>query len=67
MKYIVFFLISFSFSSFAASFDCTKATTQHEKLICSDQKLNDADTYWRSIILLGNNNDYQISSFVSIE
>ena len=43
MKYIVFFLISFSFSSFAASFDCSKASTQHEKMICSDQKLNDAD------------------------
>lgn len=38
---LTFFLISNS--AIAASFDCSKASTAHEKLICSNPELNDAD------------------------
>jgi len=33
-----------STTTFSASFDCTKASTAHEKLICNTPELNDADT-----------------------
>jgi uncharacterized protein len=44
MRFLFIFLLLFSCSSFAASFDCSKATTNHEKMICSNQELNEADS-----------------------
>jgi len=39
------FILSFLMSSYtlAASFDCNKASTNHEKMICNDSRLNDLD------------------------
>ena len=41
----IFFLLvcSFSFNSTAASFDCSKAKSKTEKLICSDNELSKLD------------------------
>jgi uncharacterized protein len=43
MKNFILFFLFFSSLSFGASFDCNKASTKHEKLICSDEELNKAD------------------------
>ncbi|MDC9598422.1 lysozyme inhibitor LprI family protein [Xenorhabdus anantnagensis] len=43
MKYLWFILLICSPLSFAASFDCAKAKTPDEKVICSNLKLNDLD------------------------
>lgn len=38
------FLTLFSVSTFAASFDCAKAKTQVERMICKDRKLSAKDS-----------------------
>lgn len=43
MKIFIIFLIFISTYSFAASFDCNKASTNHEKMICNSPDLNEAD------------------------
>jgi hypothetical protein len=43
MKKIIVFVLFFPVISLAASFDCKKASTEHENLICSSQELNEAD------------------------
>ncbi len=48
---LLFFLIYFAsaFLCFGASFDCSKAGTAVEKMICSDDKLSDLDSEMSSI------------------
>ena len=43
-KIILTLFMTLSIPVFAASFDCAKASTPHEKLICANPALSDADT-----------------------
>lgn len=43
MKYFLIILLIISPLSFAASFNCEKATALDEKIICSNRVLNDLD------------------------
>ncbi|MDR0218153.1 MAG: hypothetical protein LBI71_04595 [Enterobacteriaceae bacterium] len=43
MRYLLLLLCTLSPLSFAASFDCAKAKTPDEKVICTNPKLNDLD------------------------
>ena len=43
MKKIVTLILLFTISLFGASFDCAKATTKVEKMICKDEKLIEKD------------------------
>lgn len=44
MKKLLTLILLTSISLFAASFDCTKATTNVEKMICADEQLSQLDT-----------------------
>lgn len=44
-KYLFIFSMMACSTSYAASFDCNKATSDVEKMICSDYKLNRLDDY----------------------
>jgi uncharacterized protein len=45
MKFVfVFVYLLFATHTYSASFDCKKASTNHEKLICNTPELNEADT-----------------------
>jgi uncharacterized protein len=40
---ILFITVAFSLNAFAVSFNCNKATTKVEKLVCSDKELSELD------------------------
>jgi len=46
LKKILYLVVLFLFTNYAysASFDCKKASTQHEKLICNNPELSEADS-----------------------
>ena len=64
MKKIIFTLfITFSIPVIAASFDCAKASTPHEKLICASPALSDADTQMGDAYK-ATNKSFPISGFI---
>ncbi|AWK42663.1 lysozyme inhibitor LprI family protein [Photorhabdus laumondii] len=62
--FLALILCSMSFLSFGASFDCAKATSKAEKLICSTPALSQADdnlyiNYLQAKLATGNNADFK--------
>jgi uncharacterized protein len=64
-KIILTFCMTLSIPVFAASFDCAKAKTNQEKLICSVPSINEADSKMGEAYKLANQN-FPVKGFIPL-